>query len=171
MYERKPSGLLRTGALLLAVLMVFGNLCLPSGVFAAKAAEIVNYALPVEEDFQDREVGKSDPFSCESPEGANAVATVFENSTGNRMLAVSNKGGTVDGDAALFLKKGSAYYKDPVYLSYWLAADAVEGRFYIPTFSSDSISSFALCKATIFETMLIPNPAPPNLRERDLSIL
>ena len=136
MYERKPSGLLRTGALLLAALMVFGNLYLPNGAFVAKAAEIVNYALPVEEDFQDHEVGKSGPFSCESPESANAVATVFENSTGNRMLAVSNKGGTVDLYAALWIKNGSAYYKDPVYLSYWMAASGT-GRFYIPTFSSD----------------------------------
>ena len=129
MYERKPSGLLRTGALLLAVLMAFGNLYLPNGAFAAKAAETGNNALPVVEDFEDHTVGTSGPFSVDSPEGANAKGEIFETGIGNKMLAVSNKGGTVDGDAVLFLKKGSAYYKDPVYLSYWLAADAVEGRF------------------------------------------
>ena len=39
MSGKKPSWMLRAGSLLLAALMVFGNLILPGGIFAASAEE------------------------------------------------------------------------------------------------------------------------------------
>ena len=134
MNERSPSYRLRICALLLAALMLFGNLYLPNGVFAVSAAESGWNTLPMEEDFEDKTVDTSGSFAVTG--SASAVASVCEDDKGNKMLAVSNVGGTEHGYASLAFRKGAgSYYTGTVHLSYWLSASGT-GRFYIPTVSS-----------------------------------
>ena len=86
--------------------------------------------LPITEDFQDETAGLRNPFGLVGdPSG---VATVFEKD-GNKMLQVSNSS-TLD-HAQVFMsfrKNAGVYYKDSVYLSYWLLVSGT-GRFYIPS--------------------------------------
>ena len=139
MNERKPSTLLRAGALLLAAVMVFGNLYLPGGIFATKAAEAGwnNLSSPLTEDFEDHVVDTSGPFSVSETSKYNptdAEATIVQNSAGNKMLSVNNKKAAVNSCARMNFRINSGkFYTDTVHLSYWLAVANKEGRFYIPT--------------------------------------
>ena len=108
----------------------------------------------LEEDFQDATEGTGGPAAASG--SPTAYATVFEKNNGNKLLQVNSNDSTAHGFATIpFLNKNGAQvkYSENVHLSYWLAASATSGVFYIPGLAANTggfVGIFAM-KNGVFE--------------------
>ena len=147
MSGKKPSWLLRAGSLLLAALMVFGNLCLPNGFLKASAEET---GLLFSTDFEDYNAGLS-PYTKDSKwfvtKGGTAVAdktvsvdeVMVEDVNGNKVLAVTSEKDVANVVAGYAF---SSSHLNDVTLSYNVAFET-KGNLWLPTLAHFANTDFA----------------------------